>query len=383
MFEYAVVDLTDWRNRMPVSAKLALLEAAEPGPQVITALAGFDVETLSEYDQVVLLRALEKARHWLDAIQQPVLAAVAGEPGTHDWGREEVAAALTLSKQTADRRITAARNLTSCLTETLAALRGGQISYWHAAHLAAQTAGLAVDLAREVERLALPRALGDGTRPGEGLAAFRRTVTRALIEADPAQTEKQRKAARTDRRIAMWPTTAGTATITAEGLAADQAERIITALRYWSTKTDADDPRTHDQRMTDALVDICDDALARAELTPRQARRATTSLVIDHDTLLGLTDHAGWLDRYGPITADYARELATDSEYRRLVTDPLTGHLLDQSPHTYRPGAALARYVTARSRVCDGLGCNRPADQCDIDHTIRYTDGGTTTTDNV
>ncbi|HVE98813.1 MAG TPA: DUF222 domain-containing protein [Mycobacteriales bacterium] len=386
MFEYAVVDLTDWRNRMPVSAKLALLEAAEPGPEVITALATFDVETLSEFDQVVLLRTLEKARHWLDALQQPVLAAVAGEAGTHDWGREEVAAALSLSKQTADRRITAARNLSGCLTATLAALRAGRISYWHAAHLAAQTAGLAVDLAREVERLALPKALGDGTRPGEGLAAFRRTVTRALIEADPAHVEKQRKAARTDRSVSTWlnPSTV-TGSITADGLDPDAISRIMTVLRTRAGQLHTpDDARSHDQRMADAFLDIFDQAAERMDPPGRTGRGGTlVSLVLDYPTFLGLAEHPGWLDGYGPIPADYARELAADAAFRRLLVDPTTGHLLDLSPRTYRPAEPLRRFLTARSRICDGPGCNRPADQCDIDHTIRYTDGGTTTTDNV
>ena len=370
---------------MPVGARLALLEAAEPGPDVIAELAAFDADTLSEYDQVVLLRAIERQRHWLDALAQPVIAAVAGtQTDDHDWGREEVAAALNLSKLTAGRRVDTARMLAGPLAATLAALRAGRISYWHAAHLATETAGRPVDVALDVERLALPRAIGDGTRPGEGLAAFRRTVTRAVLQADPEQARANSTTSRADRRVVAWPGTAShpIGSVTAEGLTPDELTRVMTAIRYWAGKTGADDPRSHDQRMADAFVDICDDALSRAELTPARARKALTSLVMDYATWLGLAEHPAWLDGYGPIPADLARTIAADSSFRRLLVDPETGHLLDSTPTTYRPSAALRQYLVDRSRVCDGLGCNRPAARCDIDHTIRWTDGGTTTRDN-
>ena len=361
---------------------LEMLEAAEPGAEIIHQLARYDVHTLTPYEQVALLRALDKQRHWLDALQQPVIAAVAGErdPDGHDWGREEVAAALRLSKATAARRIGTARNLSSVLIRTLDALARGQISYWHAAELAARCERLPVDIALTVESLALPKAVGDDTRPGEGLAAFRTTVARAVIQADPEHVRANLKAARADRRVTSWTDeTTATGGLAAEGLAPDELVRVMTAIRYWAGKTGADDPRTHDQRMADALVDICDHALGRADLSPGKARKATTSLVIDLPTWLGLAEHPGWLDGYGPVPADLARHIAADSAFRRLITDPQTGHLLDSTPRTYTPSAALRQHLRDRNRICDHPGCNRPAATCDIDHTVRFADGGDTT----
>ncbi|HVE98127.1 MAG TPA: hypothetical protein VNA12_03010, partial [Mycobacteriales bacterium] len=125
MSERAVVDLRDWRNAMPVAARLTLLTHATPGPETLAALAEYDPASLGDFEQVLLVKALERQRHWLDGLQQPAIAAVAGDRGTHDWGREELAAALTLSKQTAGKRADVARMLSGPLHLTLSALQGG------------------------------------------------------------------------------------------------------------------------------------------------------------------------------------------------------------------------------------------------------------------
>src|SRR6266511_96609 len=64
--------------------------------------------------------------------------------------------------------------------------------------------------------------------------------------------------------------------------------------------------------------------------------------------LMGLTEHGAELAGYGPIPAQVARELAADGTWRRLLTDPVSGHLLDYGRTTYRPPAALADFIRAR-----------------------------------
>ena len=93
--------------------------------------------------------------------------------------------------------------------------------------------------------------------------------------------------------------------------------------------------------------------------------------------LLGLDDQPGELAGYGPIPADVARELAADGTWRRLLTDPVTGYLIDYARRTYRPPAALAEFVRARDRYCQFPGCGRRAIYCDLDHCLRYPDGPT------
>jgi len=384
MFSPGVVDLTDHRMPgLPMGARIALLAYADPGPDVITELNDIDVIDLTEHDQVLFLRAWERQRSWLDAKQQPVLAAVGGERGDHDWGREEVAAGLTLSKVAAGRRLDVARDLTHRLHQTLAALRAGRISWAHAAHLAEETSGLPLLAARQVEALCLPRAVGEVTRPGETVATFRRTVARAILTVDAEHAEKNNRNGVEDRDVRTYPTGPGLASITADDLPADKANMVMGVLRARAGKTGTDDQRTLAQRLADAFVDVFDDARARLDQPTQHGRRPVTSLVLDFATWVGLAEHPGYLDGYGWIPAGMARRIADESDLRRLITDPATGHLIDASPRIYRPNQALTDFVVDRDRICSGIGCNRPARTCDLDHAIPFSEGGTTTSDNI
>ncbi|MDT7561824.1 MAG: hypothetical protein QOG76_448, partial [Pseudonocardiales bacterium] len=84
-------------------------------------------------------------------------------------------------------------------------------------------------------------------------------------------------------------------------------------------------------------------------------------------TLLGLDQLPGELAGYGPIPADQARELAAQGTWRRLVTDPVTGALLDYGTSRYTPPAHLAAHVVARDQTCVFPGCRIRADRCDLD----------------
>jgi len=63
---------------------------------------------------------------------------------------------------------------------------------------------------------------------------------------------------------------------------------------------------------------------------------------------------------------------------RRLVTDPVTGHLLDYGRRSYEVPDALRRYLDARDRTCRFPGCNRRAEKRQLDHAIAWDDGGDT-----
>jgi hypothetical protein len=96
-------------------------------------------------------------------------------------------------------------------------------------------------------------------------------------------------------------------------------------------------------------------------------------------TLLGLDDQPGDLAGYGPIDAETARWIAADSDatWRRLLTDPVSGVLLDYGTRVYRPPQSLARHVRARDPVCCFPGCRQPAECCDLDHGVPYPHGPT------
>ena len=89
-------------------------------------------------------------------------------------------------------------------------------------------------------------------------------------------------------------------------------------------------------------------------------------------TLLGMDEKPAELAGLGPIPAEQARALAMGGTWRRIVTDPLSGAVLDVGRDRYRPPAALLAHVTARDGCCAGPGCSVPADRCDLDHTTEF-----------
>ena len=123
--------------------------------------------------------------------------------------------------------------------------------------------------------------------------------------------------------------------------------------------------------------------------------RAHVNLTIDLATLLGLRDAmddgiaAGQVDLAGdgPACATVVRDLLANPDcavtLRRLVTDPITGHLLDYGRRTYAIPQPLRDYITARDKTCRFPGCNRRADHCQIDHAHPWNDGGHTSPANL
>jgi Domain of unknown function (DUF222) len=142
------------------------------------------------------------------------------------------------------------------------------------------------------------------------------------------------------------------------------------------------DPRTKEQRRADATG-----PLARGEATlacgcgaedcPAAAeRKAAASAVIhvlaEQATIDGTSDTPGYLPGFGILPAASVRELAATAKLQPLKVP--TG----ATPETgYRPSAALTDFVRWRDLTCRWPGCDRPAQRCDIDHTVPYPFGPT------
>jgi hypothetical protein len=97
------------------------------------------------------------------------------------------------------------------------------------------------------------------------------------------------------------------------------------------------------------------------------------------DTLLGASEAPGELAGYGTVPAVVARRMATSAGavWRRLLTDPVDGGLLDYGRTTYRPPANLNDYIRARDITCRFPYCQYPARRSDLDHTVPYPQGPT------
>ena len=83
------------------------------------------------------------------------------------------------------------------------------------------------------------------------------------------------------------------------------------------------------------------------------------------------------------VPALTAWALAAGGTWRRLVTGPTNGVVIDVGRTRYRPPAGLADLVRARDRACVFPACQTPAERCDIDHLTAWSQGGTTSLNNL
>jgi hypothetical protein len=134
----------------------------------------------------------------------------------------------------------------------------------------------------------------------------------------------------------------------------------------------------------DSLTELAATYLAQEDQSfSEHGRPVTLNLTIDLPTLLGLAENPGQLSGYGPIPAAIARELAADAKWRRFITDPLTGNLLDYGRESYKPPQLLVDFLMARDRTCRFPGCRQSAKRSDIDHARSWDDGGATDSANL
>ena len=83
------------------------------------------------------------------------------------------------------------------------------------------------------------------------------------------------------------------------------------------------------------------------------------------------------------VPAMTAWALAAGGTWKHLITDPTSGTVVDVGRIRYRPPAGLADLVRARDGGCVFPTCQAPASRCDIDHLTAWSEGGTTSLDNL
>jgi hypothetical protein len=142
--------------------------------------------------------------------------------------------------------------------------------------------------------------------------------------------------------------------------------------------TDGDETRTMPQLRADALVDLVTGAGSGSKVG------VTVAITVPAMSLLGTSDEPALLEGVGPIDLETARRLCAEApSFTRLLTDPISGTVLQMDPRQYRPSAALKRWLAILQSTCDFPGCGRRADHCDLDHTVAWADGGLTTAANL
>lgn len=199
-----------------------------------------------------------------------------------------------------------------------------------------------------------------------------------VMRFDPAGKRVPRE--RTENRyVEIAPTDAGLAGVWAQ-LHATDGVALDQKLAALAETLCAADPRTKQQRRADALA-----ALA-AGLTAMRCqcgspdcsaaqRRPATDVVIhvlaEQATISGDSQSPGYLQTFGPLDSTTLRDMATTAKIKPLVM-PSTG-----PERGYRPSAALADFVRCRDLTCRFPGCDKPAEVCDLDHTVPFPMGPT------
>jgi hypothetical protein len=337
-------------------------------------IAELPASELSAGQRIDRLVDLERRIARLQAEQTRVLAAIDRADGSKEHCcQEAVMCALRVSASAAQTRLKTARTLTDELPRTLGLLESGSISVRQAELIADASWKLEADVTTEFESLVLDRACE------QSLPELKRSLKRAAVRVDPATAETRHQRAREDRCVRRTALEDGMAELRLIATA-DNIETAWLRLDAGVRLLPAQDPRTRDQQRADLLIDAILTGIPFDALPELQGRRPAIQVVVAADTLLTLDDQPGHLAGYGAITAHTARRLAAekDATWRRLLTDPDTGHLLDYGRTTYRPPQALIDFVLTRDSVCFFPSCNQPGYLCDVDHVLPWDDGGDT-----
>jgi len=382
-----------------LSDLMSELLCAIPGAATMARLSEIDPYSLNAVDRINYLTALDRQDGWLYALRQRAIAAVAGlQPsegdgplfGVDEAEREDISTALRLAPATAQSRIDIARTLVNNLPNTCSALATGEISSAHATVIARETAiairnGAPDSVIFEVEQRAI--SFAELHTPGQLAVRVRTDIAKSI----PEEFEEITSRATSLRRVSCYNEADGMSTVVAILPAAD-AQIVMNSIEAFILRQeqlqrsdkDGDAIRTIDQKRADALSTICSNFLSEiSETVTPQRRPLTVNVTIDLPTLLGLAENPGQLAGYGPIPAAVARELASDAKWKRFITEPQTGNLLDFGRESYEPPQHLKDFLIARDRTCRFPGCRRSALLSDLDHAESWESGGSTSPDNI
>ena len=222
-----VGDRLEWEDR----------EWFPPGPQLAICLSG-GKNRLDDLTDDELLQVAAAARRQTSWAQARELAAIAEltrrrsadeESGDPDYRilsaresvTEEIAAALTVTGNTAATLVHLAERLTGPLAETGEALGTGQLDMAKARVICDVTDHLPEEVVGQVEQAALAKASGQTT------GQLRRRIKRIAQRLAPEAIEERRREATRLRRLEVWDTPSGTTDLALCDLAAEDAHAIF------------------------------------------------------------------------------------------------------------------------------------------------------------
>ncbi len=292
----------------------------------------------------------------------------------------DLAVRLGLGEQTVRAQAEQARVLLLCAPRVWSAFRAGEVPAPNARVVADLAATLPASAWSEFEDAILAAAATLAP------ARFRGRARAAREKVQPQEAAELHRRAAEQRRVWVEHDIDGMSWLTAY-LPSAVAQRAMAHIdrAAVSLGSASDENRTVAQLRADVAGDLLAGVLGSA--APHVG--VTVGVLVPVMTLLGRTDQGrsdqgGSLEGYGPIDAATARELAGHApSFTRILTDPITGTILDVDRSTYRVPADLKRWLEFRDETCTFSGCGRRAKDCDLDHTIAWAEGGTTSAGNL
>jgi hypothetical protein len=354
MFEY-------WYASQPTPESAVLLDRVREAARTEAQAAARRLVAIGE---LLVLRCRESG-------EQPDWAA-----DTWEAVAAQVAAALHCSVAMGHSYLRYAMAMRDRLPEVGKAFQAGDIDYRAFQTIAFRTDLItdAAVLAKVDARLAVLVSRRPSLTRG-GLAAAVDQVV-AAVDADAVRRAAQ---AATDRFVDVQADQSGMAWVTGSVFGTDG--RVLDHRLDELARSVCDaDPRTRAQRRADALgalaagADrlVCGCGFAECRGAGVVASNVMIHVVAEQATVEGTGSAPGVLPGVdGLIPAELVAELATSARLVPLIAPA------GAEPH-YTPSAKLADFVRCRDLTCRAPGCDRPAIDCDVDHTIPYSEGGAT-----
>ena len=385
---YAVdTDLVGW-DAPGLTGADVLANAGEASVWDLPMLASIDPWSLDRESQIAFLRRSDavdgvKAAQKLRAVVAIVGPEFCGDSVADRHLAMEVALALRIGEGAAASLISVARGVHTDFPDFLEALGRGEVSEWHVRELVSGTRHVTdPDVLAALQARLLPKA------KRKTPAQFRTEIRKAVADLDAERAAERLASARADRYVSYRALDDGMAylgvvtdqptafamftAIDSDARAAHQAAGGAAAVRAGDGDASMDACRA-DAFATRVLGRVGDDGVLTWD---RAEQQVTLTVVMALDTLRGEADRCALLDGE-PIPAAVAREYADAARtWRRAVTDPVTGHLLDYGTEQYLP-AKLRDLVLARD-LCRAPGCTRrAASRLEMDHAVPFPDGDT------
>lgn len=358
----------------------------EPGPFLASILAGIEVDRLSGYNRVVVLRARQRmASHYLAHLYRDMTAvadAIEELEGCEDpelvaeGAAAEIRVALRLTRRAADTELDLALELCRRLPRLWEAFASGKLDVRRVRVIVLGTRHLDGGAARLVVDEVIDRA------PQLTTGQLRALLQRLCIEVDPGTAAARYEQSVAERRVISELSDDGTAQLMGVALPPDRVASATAFINQLAHHLRAGgDTRSMDQLRADVFLDL----LEGNSRSTGSSRRCGIELRVDLATLAGLSEAPGELAGFGPVIADIARRVADEqrhgSTWRYVVTDPYTGLPLHHGITRRRPTAAQQRQVEVRDAFCIFPGCRMPAHACDLDHRIPWAESRRTSVD--